>query len=121
VSGLLGEEETRTWNGTTSGAVTRSGHSDTRGDRSYEMTESGTVEDVVVAVDRQASPWPLSGTITRTVKVKVTGPRGEFEREREVVIVFDGTQFPSMTVDGEPFELDLGAGRGHPPFRRRGG
>jgi hypothetical protein len=29
------------------------------------------------------------------------------QRDRVVVIVFDGTQFPTMTVNGEEFELDL--------------
>ncbi len=121
VSGLAGEETERTWNGTSTGEVSGSRHSDENGDRSYEMTGSGTVQNVVVAVDREANPWPLSGTIIRVVKVERTGPDGTVERTREVVIVFDGTQFPPMTVDGEPFELDLGATDGsRHPFRRPG-
>lgn len=124
VSGLAGEETVRTWNGTSSGYVTRSRHSDEHGDRTREMSERGTIESVVVAVDRSAQPWPLSGTITRHVKVKLTGPAGELEREREVVIVFNGTRYPEMTVNGESFELDLGATGPQRPFRRhrnRGG
>jgi len=121
VSGLAGEETARTWNGTSSGHVTRSSHSDQRGDRTYDMTEEGTIDDVVIAVDRDANPWPLSGSTTRHVSVKLTGPAGEVEREREVSVVFDGTQFVQLTVNGETFELDLATLPGHGPFRGRGG
>ena len=120
VSGLAGTETTRTWNGTSSAEVSRSRHGD-GGTRTYDMTEEGTVEDVVVGVPRAEHPWPLSGTIKRHVTVKLAGPQGEVEREREVVIVFDGTQFPDMTVNGETFDLDLAARVGERPVRRRGG
>jgi len=106
LSGLLGEETERTWDGTGSSAKNRVRHSDVNGDRSYDMSSSTVVDAVVVPVPRS---WPLSGTITRMVHVTKVDETGTTTMsDREVVITFDGTQYPTMTVNGEPFELDLG-------------
>lgn len=120
VSGLEGEETERTWNGTSSTEVARSQHTDEDGTRSYDMSGVGTIKDVVRGVPRDENPWPLSGTITRTIKVVITnGPDGDVTRERTVVVTFNGTQFATLTVNGEEFELDLAARESARAVRRR--
>lgn len=120
VSGLEGEETERTWNGTSSTEVTRSQHTDENGTRSYDMSSVGTIADVVRGVPRDVNPWPLSGTITRSITVVITnGPDGDVTRERTVVVTFNGTQFATLTVNGEEFELDLAALQSDRAVRRR--
>jgi hypothetical protein len=109
VSGLEGEETTRTVNGSGTEEITRSRHSDGRGFRTREITGTRTFTDVVHAVPFADNPWPLSGTITRNMTVTVTTEQGTRTHTREVVITFNGTQYPEMTVNGEPFEVNLGA------------
>ena len=122
VTGLEGEETERTWNGTGSQTHTRSRVDDDRGTRSYSLVGDATIDDVVRAVDREAHPWPLSGSITRHVIVTIEGgPNGGGTRERTTVIVFDGTQFATLTVDGEVFQVDLDARDHENPLRRRNG
>ena len=121
ITGLEGDETTRTVNGTGSSTVSRSHHSDENGDRSYDMTSTSVMSDVVHAVRREDNPYPLSGTITREMTaVIVNGRNGDETRTRHVIITFNGTQFPNMTVNGEFFEVDLAAREGRHPFRRRG-
>jgi hypothetical protein len=121
ITGLEGEEETRTVNGTGSSSMTRSQHTDESGTRSYSMSSTSLRVDVVHPVPRTEDAWPLSGTITRDVTIHViNGPNGDVTRTRTVVIIFDGTDMPDMTVDGEPFEVDLSARSGRRPFQRRG-
>jgi len=120
VSGLEGEETERTWNGTSSTEVTRSQHSDESGTRTYDMSGVGTIADVVRGVPRAENPWPLSGTITRLITVVITnGPNGDVTRERTVVVTFNGSQFATLTVNGEEFELDLAALQSDRAVRRR--
>ncbi len=121
ISGLEGQETTRILNGSGSEEISRSRHMD--GDtRTYDMLGTSTTADVVIPVPREEGSWPLSGAITRTMSVTITnGPNGDETREHEVVITFNGTQFPEMTVDGEPYEVDLEAGPRGRPSRRRGG
>lgn len=108
VTGLEGEETERTWNGTGDHSVLRSRHADTLPTRTYDMTGSSTIDDVVIPHPRTEDSWPLSGTITREVHVAVLKD-GEVVREvdRTVVVVFDGTQYAEMTVNGEIFTIDL--------------
>ncbi len=121
VTGLSGEETERTWNGTGSSDVARTRVSDEHGTRSYELDADAAIDDVVRAVDREAQPWPLSGTITREVTVIiVNGPNGDETRERRTVITFNGTQFATLTVDGEEFEVDLAARKAERASRKRG-
>lgn len=119
VSGLIGQETERTFNGTGTNDVSRVRVDEENGDWTYTMTSDGTVEDVVVGVPRVDFPWPLSGTITHHVLVEVVNsPRGDFTRERDVTITFDGTQYATITVDGETWEVDLADRDGHRPRRR---
>ena len=121
ITGLEGDETTRTANGTGSSTVSKSRHSDVNGDRSYEMTSTSITTDVVHTVPRKENPYPLSGTITRDVTVVIVNDRnGDKTRTRHVVITFDGTQFAHITVNGESFEVDLSARDGRHPVRKRG-
>ncbi len=127
ITGLLGEETTRTVNGTGRGDVSRSKHTDADGTRTYDMSSTSVIEDVVHPVPRTDDAWPLSGTITRDVTITVVGgPDGDVTRSRTVVITFNGTNLVTMTVygestvDGESFELDLSTRSGRHPFRKRG-
>jgi hypothetical protein len=92
VTGLEGDETTRTANGTGSSTVSRSRHSDENGDRSYEMSGTSVITNVVHAVPREENSYPLSGTISRDVTaVIVNGPNGDETHTRHVVITFNGT------------------------------
>jgi hypothetical protein len=121
VSGLLGQETERIWNGFGDATVMRSQHSDEHGDRSYTMAADVLIEDVVRALPRAENPWPISGQITRHVVVTIiNGPNGDVTRERTVIVIFNGTQFATMLVGDEEFEIDLGARDGERGFRRKG-
>jgi hypothetical protein len=108
VSGLLGEETTRTFNGGGTEHIQRSRMSDEFGTRSHDISGDFTWDNVVVPVPGSATPWPLSGTITRHWVIVVTnGRNGDETRERTVVVTFNGTQFATINVNGETSELDL--------------
>ncbi|MDH5643179.1 MAG: hypothetical protein OEY63_03175 [Gemmatimonadota bacterium] len=120
VSGLEGTETSRVWNGTGNASVVRSSQSDEFGTRTFDMTMDMTMEDVTRGLPRTEFPWPLSGTITRHVVVQiVNGPNGNETRELTVIVEFNGTQFASMTVNGETFDLDLAARQGERAHRNR--
>ncbi len=131
ITGLEGSEVTRIANGFGSTARSRSYHSDENGSRSYEMSGTSVIKDVVRAVpEEENNPfvrhkkdlYPLSGTITRDVNVViVNGPNGDETHTKHVVITFNGTQFVTMTVDGESMEVDLATRKGRHPLRGRGG
>lgn len=121
ITGLLGVETQRTVNGTGSGSVTRSQHTDEAGTRTYDMTSTSVITDVIHRVPRTDDSWPVSGTITRTMMVTaVDGPNGDVTRNRTVVITFNDTNLVTMTVGEESFEIDLSTRGGDRPFRRRG-
>lgn len=122
VTGLAGEETSRTWNGTGHSEVKRTRISDAQGTRSYELTAAVTVANVVVPrrTDQNVDAWPTSGTITKVVTGTVTDGTNTREVSRTVVITFNGTQFPTATVNGESFEIDLGARRARRADRRNG-
>jgi hypothetical protein len=109
VTGLAGRETSMTWNGTGSATTTRVRVTDST-TRTYEMTATGTISNVVIPVPRTATSWPTSGTVTK----KVVATRNDKTVERNVTITFNGTQFAVVTVNGETFEFDLSqSGRPH--------
>ena len=116
VSGLEGVETTRTINGNGSEQVYRTQVPEGPGLRELEMVGARTMEDVIHAVPIAEYPWPLSGTITRVMTVTVTTEQGTRSHTREVVVTFNGTQYPEMTIDGQPFEVDLAALPHERPF-----
>ncbi|NNF12354.1 MAG: hypothetical protein HKN72_03985 [Gemmatimonadetes bacterium] len=121
VSGLLGEETSRTWNGTGSSEVSRSRHLDSGEERTYDAVGTVEYEDVVVPIPGSDPRWPLSGTIRRTFAVTRTGPDGSITRSIEVVITFDGSPMAVAFVNGEERLIDLAAVDGVNPVRHRGG
>lgn len=120
VSGLEGEETTRQWDGTGSQQVARSRHLEDGTEYTFEMAGSFVIEAVVVPVPGTSdTPWPLSGSITRTIHVSGVGPDGEFGRTVEITILFDGDDTATAVVDGETYEIDLTAGHDGFPLRHR--
>lgn len=106
-TGLAGTETERTWNGTGSSDVTRSRHTD-GGDRSYTLSCTLEVEDLVVPVPGSGRVWPISGTITRTCTITfVGGARDGQSVTRSVVITFTGNQVATLTIGGRTFQVDL--------------
>lgn len=119
VSGLEGEETTRTFDGTGSESVERSRHLDDGTERNYRMNGSSTKTAVVVPVPGSEPRWPLSGTIQRTVEVEITGGEGgDRSRTLEVTVTFDGDSTALATVGDRTFEIDLAARDGRNPLRR---
>ena len=118
VTGLAGVETTRTVNGTGSEDVQRSRTLDDGTEASFDMEGSFTQESVVVPVPGSAKRYPLSGKITRKMKVSVVnGPKGDETRDVTVVITFDGDNTATAVVNGEAHEIDLDARPGAFPFR----
>ncbi len=108
VSGLAGNETTATWNGGGHGTVSRVRTTEDGTARQYDMQYTGKRTNVVIPVPRTENGWPLSGTITRTFTVTITGgPNDGKTTTREVVITFNGTSKPVATINGEAWELDL--------------
>ena len=121
VTGLEGEETQRTWNGTGSSVVSRSRHPESGSERQYDMTSSAVIEGVVRGVPRSENPYPLDGTITRTIHVVRTVDGITEERDIVTVITFDGTQFATLTVDGDTFQVDLAERGLKKRFQRKNG
>jgi len=108
VSGLAGANTTMTWNGSGSGASSWTWQVDSTDTRQYNMTFTGSITDVVIPVPRTATSWPLSGTIAREVTVTIIGgPRDGTTVQRSTTLEFNGTQFATLTVNGETFQVDL--------------
>lgn len=107
VTGLAGPETERTWNGTSTGAVEKSRHPEGGTVRTYDMTSSGVITDVVRGVPRADNPYPKSGTVTRTIHAVRTIDGVEEVRDLVVTITFDGTNMATMTVGTESWQINL--------------
>ena len=110
VTGLAGKETEITWNGSGSGTAPRVRVASDSTTRTYTITASNTITNVVIPVPRTATSWPKSGTIAKRVVVKKADGT---TTERAVTIQFNGTQFATVTVNGETFAFDLSQ-RGRP-------
>lgn len=119
VSGMEGEETTRTWNGSGSSEMSRSGVLADGTERSHSASGTFTFEDVVVPIPGSESPYPVSGMITRSIVGTRTNAQGTQTREIEVIITFNGTSIATAVVNGENVEIDLSARPGMTPLRRR--
>ena len=108
VSGLLGEETTRIWNGTSAGQSTRTRLTGESAGETMSMESSSIVTDVEIPLPGAENSWPLSGTVQTTLTV--TG--GRMEGTHSARVTFDGTQFATVEMDGEVFTVDLTTRRG---------
>jgi hypothetical protein len=121
-SGLQGDEQKRTWNGTGAFSAKRTVVREATS-RSYEITGALKVSGVEVPRwnNETKDGWPLAGTIERTMTVKTTDRDGKaVSFTRKIVVTFNGTQFASATItrrDGstETFQIDLAARRAKQP------
>lgn len=107
VSGLAGPETERTWNGEGTEDRSRVRIEDGSAFRSYTFSGSFLIEDVVRGIPRAENPWPLSGTVTRSLTIEVTTDGGSRTVNREVVVSFNGTSTATVSVNGEVYDLDL--------------
>jgi hypothetical protein len=122
VTGLLGAETTRTFNGSGSESVSRSRTLDDGSEASFDMDGTFTQSNVVVPVPGSEPRYPRSGTVTRTMKVSVVnGPQGDVTRDVTVVITYDGDNTATAVVNGETTEIDLDARPGGFPLKGRFG
>jgi hypothetical protein len=97
-----------TWNGSGSGNVERSRHSDDGVERTYSMESSAVITAVVIPYPRTENGWPVSGTIERTMTITVTTGTGETRTvTRTAVVTFGGSQFATVQVGDETFTMDL--------------
>jgi hypothetical protein len=108
VTGLAGTEAQRTWNGTGTSEVTRSRHNDSGDERSYEISCTLTVVNVVVPVPNGDPRFPLSGSITHQCTIRFDGgPRDGETVERTATVTFNGTATATVTVGDRTFDIDL--------------
>lgn len=105
-SGLAGDNETVVWNGTSSSASTHTFEVDgTQWSRT--VTSESVVDNVVLPYPRTEDAWPVSGSVTGHVVFDGAGPDGSESGEVDSVVTFDGTQFATVTVNGETMTIDL--------------
>ena len=93
LSGLLGRETTRAWDGAGVSADTTSYH-DASGTRRYAGVQLDSVKKVIYAQPRRPGSYPLSGQIVRVANYLVTAVGDESETRsvsRTVVTTFNGT------------------------------
>lgn len=121
VSGLAGNEQKRTWDGTGTSKISRTTVRTDKGTRSYSLNATVTIAKVVLPHfnNEDKDRWPISGTITKVMKGEVTLPDGSKRTiDRTVTVTFNGTQFAEVTVNGETHTIDLAERRvlrGGPP------
>jgi hypothetical protein len=106
LSGLL--SDAHHLNGEGHSVVSRSGNPQDGAEMTFDMVVEVEWNDVVHIQPREEHPYPESGTITRDIFVEVTRD-GEIVGGRDVtaVVAFNGTQYVTLDVDGEQFEIDL--------------
>lgn len=119
VTGLVGPNTTRTFNGSGSETVSRSRTLDDGTQATHDMSGEFTYSDVVVPIPGSDPAWPLSGTIHRTMSVNVVNsPNGDFTKDVDVTVTFDGDSTATAIIDGETVEIDLTTREGHFPIRQ---
>jgi hypothetical protein len=112
ITGLAGSETQHTINGTGASSTARSQHTADGVTRSYSMTSTATITDVVVAFPRAQGSWPLSGSITRQVTFSRDAGTGQRRSgTRTATVTFNGTQFVPLVVGDRTFTLDLATGK----------
>ena len=109
VTGLFGDEETRTWNGNGSHASARTRFKkDGEVKREYTFNGAWEIDDVVVPAAVSNDNWPLSGTISASfTATTVGGPHDGTVRTREGTVTFNGTHLVPIVVNGVTYTFDL--------------
>ncbi len=100
VSGLLGKETSRTWNGLGTKSDTAS-HTGDLNTRTYVGSASDSVKDVVVTLPRSSNPYPASGRFIRnySATVTVTGATpGSRSITRRLEVNFNGTNIVPIVI-----------------------
>ncbi len=122
VTGLEGVETTRTVNGSGSEAIDpqSSRPIPSRDCRTYEMSPEPVRSRTWCMKSPVMVRIPSPARSRATCRSRSRQEGGTETRTREVVITFNGTQYPEMTVDGEMYEVDLEARDGQRPFRGGG-
>jgi hypothetical protein len=124
VSGLLNTETTREWNGEGTDETYREITNPLGEQFTFKLEATTQAEQVIMPVPDGTDEmrWPLSGTISKQVTVAVTRFNGDtVNRERNVVIEFNGTNIVTILINGEPTEVDLAQRRDQDRFRRHHG
>ena len=115
---MCGEEDSRFWDGTSSGVVDKSRHRQDGATRDFDMTTSAIFTAVERGVPREDFLYPLGGTIERTVDA-ILQKDGEVVREKHItfIIEFNGTNLVTMTDKATEVtwevDLSLRGVRGH--------
>lgn len=105
VTGLAGDETSRTWNGTGTTSVTSSLFG---GSRAYTWTATRTATNVVVPTSGTEPRWPTSGTVTSNVEMEVTGgPDDGKTADVTVTVTFNGTATVPLKVGNSNYTLNL--------------
>lgn len=105
VTGMAGDETSRTWDGTATMSVSSSLFN---GNRGYDMDASTTFNAVVVSTSGTEPRWPTSGTATTTVNFTVTGgPHAGESGSLTATVTFNGTGQVPLRVGNADFTLNL--------------
>jgi len=98
-----------TWNSTRSGTIksVRIGNVT----KTYQLASNDTTTNVQFYLPRSRYPYPISGTLIRNYMVTRTREGSDtthYTAMQRVVVTFNGTKTPQMTVDGtSSYNLDL--------------
>lgn len=105
VTGLAGDETTRTWTGTGTTTVSAATFN---GDRDYEFSFATSFANVVVAASGADPRWPASGSATTTAAATVTGgPDDGRTATVTVTVTFNGTASVPLKVGNANYTLNL--------------
>jgi hypothetical protein len=106
VRGIAPSADTLTFNGFAYDTVQSQFHAlaDTARTRYLYWNSALTHADVKLLKDRVANPWPLSGTTTWAIVADRLRSNNRMDVEAHlnatVVVVYNGTQYPEITVNG---------------------
>lgn len=109
LTGLLGKETTRVWNGAGVSADTTSYHS-ASGSRHYAGVELDSVKSVIYRQPRTPGSYPLSGDVIRVANYSVTSTGHATETRsvsRRIVTTFNGTAAVPIRVGSTLCTLHL--------------
>lgn len=109
LSGLLGNETTRAWNGAAVSVDTTT-YSDASGMRRYVGVQVDSVKDVVYAQPHVPGSYPLSGRIVRAANFLVTTDENGSETRsvsRTITTTFNGTATVSIRIGALSCTLHL--------------